>query len=89
MSGIIDDAVRLRDSVQSLVSLLPDHVQKEWAEREKREAGLREQLRQECALVLPLLAQAIARPSVSRSDLEAAQKHVMKALSISCVLDPE
>jgi hypothetical protein len=77
------------ESIERIRSLMPAEVQRQWAERDAKDAKLREELRQEAVDAIASLADAIRFPNIARADLEAAQKHVVKALSIAAVLDPE
>lgn len=83
ISESLDRAVlHLRDS-------MPEEVKRQWAEKDREEARYIEKMRAECAEAISRLAEAIRRPRVARSDLEEAQRHFLRALSIAGVLDPE
>lgn len=68
---------------------IPESLQREWAERDARNLKLAEQFRREIGMALEQLGGALATPHVSRLSMEEASKHIAKALSISCALDPE
>lgn len=77
------------ESMDTIFSFFPPETKKRFEEEEARRTKLREQMRQECTEVLRRVADAISTPNIARSDLEEAQKHVARALSIAAVLDPE
>lgn len=70
-------------------ALLPEHIRKQWDAQDAKQAQLAEQMRRECADAVELLASAIRRPYISRTELEEAQRKVARALSVAAVLDPE
>lgn len=59
------------------------------AEEDDREAKLQDDFRKACADCLGDLAQALHSPRIARADMESAQRHLMRALSIAATLDPE
>lgn len=69
--------------------LIPPAVRKQWDAKDAREIQLKEQMRAHCADALASIADAIRFPGIARTDLEAAQVSVMKALSIAAAIDPE
>lgn len=68
---------------------IPESLQREWAERDARNAQLADQFRREVGMALEQLGSALVSPMCSRSSMEEACKYVAKALSISAALDPE
>jgi hypothetical protein len=79
----------MNQTLDRLYDLLPEAAQKNIREESESRRVLSEQVRQECLQAIADLSMAARWPGSARLDLEAAQKHLMKALSISCVLDPE
>lgn len=75
--------------IQSFRDLMPEHIRRQWSEEDQREAKLAEDMRQACCSALERIAEAMRRPRISRVELEDAQKHLMRALSIAATLDPE
>ena len=74
---------------ESLRSLMPSDIRRQWDEQDARNAKLAEQLRQHCSQALIHIAEAIQHPNISRMDLEAATLDIAKALSVSAAIDPE
>jgi hypothetical protein len=74
---------------ESLRSLMPSDIRRQWEEQDARNAKLAEELRQHCADALRRIADAMSYPSCSRDDLERASLHIAKALSVGAALDPE
>ena len=72
-----------------LRSLMPEHIRKQWDEQDAHKAKLTAQMQRECADALASIADALRFPNIARADLEIAQKHVMRALSIAAAIDPE
>lgn len=73
----------------SLRALLPAHIRKQWDEEDAKNAKLAAQLQLACADAIEVLASAIRNPRISRVDLQAAYRSVVRAQSIVDVLDPE
>lgn len=78
---------------EAIASLMPAHkaaeYRKECADRIKRVDEARNKVRTETALALEQMASALVYPDSARRALEDAEKHLAKALSAACVLDPE
>lgn len=69
--------------------LLPQEVQKHWAEQEAREAKLTEQMRVELADALGRISDALRYPKIAKADLLEAQKYLNRALILAMALDSE
>ena len=79
----------ISDSIRKLREAMPAEVRARWDEEDRRRVKLCEDLRVACADCLADLAVAIRYPKISRTDLESAHRALLRAMSISAVLDPE
>ena len=79
----------MSNPVADIRSLMPEYIRKQLDEQDARKAKLTAQMQRECADALASIADALRFPSIARADLEQAQKHVMRALSIAAAIDPE
>lgn len=86
MEHISDPLAR---AARDLRNLMPPEVRQRWDEEARKEARYIERLRAEAAETIERLAEAIRRPKCCRVDLEEAEKHLARALSIAAILDPE
>ena len=75
--------------LDKLIDALPPAARKKFAEEDRRRAKLTHDFRQACADCLADLALALRHPSMGRTDMEAAHRHMLRAMSIVAVLDPE
>lgn len=71
------------------VHLIAPDVKRRMAEEDAKRAAFIEQMRRELAESLTHIASGLAYPRIARADLERAQVHLVRALSIATALDPK
>lgn len=80
---------KITTAIKSLRDSMPLEVRNRWDEEDRKRAQLGNEFRQACADCLADLAIALKHPSIARLDMEAAHRHMLRAMSIVAVLDPE
>lgn len=68
------------EALNRLTSSMPEHVRREWAERERQQKDLMETLRTNCYDALEDITTAMRTPVISQSYLESAIAKLVVAL---------